>query len=117
MHLYTYDVYTYYLPPTAHYQLHTYDVFSDAQLLLTYGFVSARGEAALPSTVLLPLATFIAAARVVAVLAAGGGGSGRALPWAACEGWEAKVAACTRLLAPYGGTIGGAPPHVSNLGG
>ena len=27
--------------------LHTYDVFSDAQLLLTYGFVSGRGEAAL----------------------------------------------------------------------
>ena len=38
--------------------------------------------------------------------AAGGGGSGRALPWAACEGWEAKVAACTRLLAPHGGTVG-----------
>ena len=37
--------------------------------------------------------------------AAGGGGSGRALPWAACEGWEAKVAACTRLLAPHGGTV------------
>ena len=27
--------------------LHTYDVFSDAQLLLTYGFVSGRGEVAL----------------------------------------------------------------------
>ena len=38
--------------------------------------------------------------------AAGGGGSGRALPWAACEGWEAKVAACSRLLAPHGGTVG-----------
>ena len=38
--------------------------------------------------------------------AAGGSGSGRALPWAACEGWEAKVAACSRLLAPHGGTVG-----------
>ncbi len=93
--------------------VHTYDDFSDAQLLLTYGFVSSDGEAALPTMAYLTLETLVRAAKTTAEasaeaaargqsVGASGGGGGRPLPWAPLEGWAAKEAACTRLLAPYG---------------
>ena len=34
------------------------------------------------------------------------GGSDGALAWDAAEGWEAKLAACERLLRPHGGKVG-----------
>ena len=87
--------------------VHTYDHFSDAQLLLTYGFVSSEAEAALPTTAQLPLGILVDAARTTAERAAGAaGGSGRALPWDARVGWDARVDACTQLLRPYSGRAG-----------
>ena len=97
--------------------VHTYDDFSDSQLLLTYGFVSSDGEAALPTTALLTLEALLRAAKATAEAAtrslpgpsggssSGGGGTGRSLPWVPLEGWFAKEAACARLLAPYGGRL------------
>jgi hypothetical protein len=97
--------------------VHTYDDFSDSQLLLTYGFVSSDGEAALPTTALLTLEALLRAAKATAEAATrslpgpsggssgGGGGTGRSLPWVPLEGWFAKEAACARLLAPYGGRL------------
>jgi hypothetical protein len=97
--------------------VHTYDDFSDSQLLLTYGFVSSDGEAALPTTALLTLEALLRAAKDTAEAAtrslpgpsggssSGGGGTGRSLPWVPLEGWFAKEAACARLLAPYGGRL------------
>ena len=97
--------------------VHTYDDFSDSQLLLTYGFVSSDGEAALPTTAILTLEALLRAAKATAEAAtrslpgpsggssSGGGGTGRSLPWNPLEGWFAKEAACARLLAPYGGRL------------
>jgi len=85
--------------------VHTYDHFTDAQLLLTYGFVSARGEGALPTTARLPLPLLATAARATAQ-ARRKPRFRAALPWDPCEAWAAKEAACAALLAPYDGAVG-----------
>ena len=41
--------------------LHTYDELDNCQLLLTYGFVAAADEAALPPTARLRLSSLVAA--------------------------------------------------------
>ena len=77
---------------------------SDAQLLLTYGFVSVTGEAALPTTARLTLA-MIRDAAVVVRDGLGGGGASQALSWDAADGWAVKLAACEQLLTPHGGKV------------
>ena len=91
--------------------LHVYDHLDDAQLLLTYGFVSGKGEGSLPATARLPLQSLVDACAARAVCVADREGSSRegstlGLPWDASDGWESKVAACTRLLAPHKGVVG-----------
>ena len=76
--------------------LHVYDHLDNTQLMLTYGFVAAEGEGALPATARLPLASLVAACAAC---------RGR-LPWDASEAGAAKEAACATLLAPYDGVIG-----------
>ncbi|EOD22821.1 hypothetical protein EMIHUDRAFT_195202 [Emiliania huxleyi CCMP1516] len=67
----------------------------DAQLLLCYGFVSSPRDAPLPASVRLPLRLLLGAA------AATRDGAG----WEVGAAWEAKAAACGRLLEPYGGEV------------
>lgn len=99
---------------------HSYDDLDDAQLLLTYGFVSIEGEDALPASARIPLSLLIAGCGAVrdrqrAMLAA----SSRrhkekkkrkqekafVASWDLGDAWEAKEAACTRLLQPHGGQV------------
>ena len=80
---------------------HMYDHFDDAQLLLTYGFISEAGEGALPTTARLPLQMIANAAAAVR----DGSGDG-ALRWDAADGWSAKLAAVEQLLTPHGGKVG-----------
>jgi hypothetical protein len=78
--------------------VHVYDQLDSSQLLLTYGFVASEGEGALPATARLPLPLLLEACEAVRT-------DGR-LGWDASDGWDAKVEACTRLLAPHGGQVG-----------
>jgi len=77
---------------------HMYDHLDDAQLLLTFGFVSSAGEGALPTTARLSLQAIIDATDGVARRCD--------LGWDIRDGWARKVEACTKLLAAHGGKVG-----------
>ena len=109
---------------------HTYDHFDDAQLLLTYGFVSNADEGALPPTARLPLQLLLQGCEAAASRACRGislhadgnadglaegptdgpadglaDGPAEAPPpsaWDPHEGWVMKRAACERLLEAHG---------------
>lgn len=76
---------------------HMYDHFDDAQLLLTYGFISSPGEGVLPSTARITLQAI--ADSTAKVLADSTNQSGR-------ESWAAKLVACKQLLSAHGGKVG-----------